>query len=164
MSWTKLQLVQQAYAKIGLAAYVFDISPEMVQSAIADMDAMMAEWSVSTQLGYLGSDSPASANGSDPSGLPNWANSAVYLSLSVRIAPDLGKTPAATLLAAAKDARDAVDLRVQGMPQEMQLPGTMPLGAGNKPWRWLDDPFIDPPDEDPIQVGTDGNLQFLSGT
>ena len=36
---------------------------------------------------------------------------------------------------------------------------TMPAGAGNKPWRVYDNPFIRPP-VDPVDAGPDGPLQF----
>lgn len=44
-------------------------------------------------------------------------------------------------------------------PLEQQLPGTMPSGAGNKPWRVYDDPFLRPP-VDPVLAGQDGPIQF----
>jgi hypothetical protein len=43
-------------------------------------------------------------------------------------------------------------------PNEMQLPHTMPSGAGNKPWR-QDTPFLPVPD-DPIDAGDDGAINF----
>ena len=45
------------------------------------------------------------------------------------------------------------------IPRKMQLPGTMPLGAGNKPWRLLQDPFVTAP-VDNIQTGPDSTLNF----
>jgi len=35
----------------------------------------------------------------------------------------------------------------------------MPAGAGTKPWRVYDNPFIRPP-VDPVQVGPDGVLEL----
>ncbi|MNY60927.1 hypothetical protein D3C86_1975470 [compost metagenome] len=51
-------------------------------------------------------------------------------------------------------------LRLARAPQ-MQFPATMPAGAGNKTWRDYDDPFLRRPNEDPIQVGGNGQLDFL---
>jgi hypothetical protein len=41
----------------------------------------------------------------------------------------------------------------------MQLPGTMPAGAGNKPWRFNGDPFLQPP-VNTVDVGPDGILEL----
>jgi len=39
------------------------------------------------------------------------------------------------------------------------LPGSMPAGAGNKPWRVYDDPFLRRP-VDPLLAGQDGPIEF----
>jgi hypothetical protein len=44
------------------------------------------------------------------------------------------------------------------MPQEQQFPGTLPAGAGNKPWR-QDDPYLPGP-ESQIDAGGDGPIEF----
>jgi hypothetical protein len=60
--------------------------------------------------------------------------------------------------AVAKDSYNTL-LQRATMPPEQQLPATMPAGAGNKPWRVYDNPFIRPP-VDPVDAGPDGPLQF----
>jgi hypothetical protein len=45
------------------------------------------------------------------------------------------------------------------MPYEQQFPGTLPSGAGNKPWRVYDDPFARPP-VDPVLTGPEGPLEY----
>jgi hypothetical protein len=45
------------------------------------------------------------------------------------------------------------------MPPEQQLPGTMPAGAGNKPWRLYDDPFLRRPEEN-VLSGQDGDIEY----
>ena len=42
MGWTKQQLVEQAFEEIGMANYVFDLQVEQLQSAMYQLDAMMA--------------------------------------------------------------------------------------------------------------------------
>jgi hypothetical protein len=42
---------------------------------------------------------------------------------------------------------------------EQQLPSTMPAGAGNKPWRNYDNPFLQRP-VDPVLAGQDGQIEF----
>jgi hypothetical protein len=44
MGWTKRQFITQAFEEIGLAAYVFDLTTEQLQSALRRMDAMVAGW------------------------------------------------------------------------------------------------------------------------
>lgn len=44
MSWTKRQFMTAAFEEIGLAAYVYDLTPEQMQSAVKRMDAMIAGW------------------------------------------------------------------------------------------------------------------------
>ena len=44
MGWTKRQFVAQAFEEIGLASYVFDLTPEQLQSALRRLDTMMAAW------------------------------------------------------------------------------------------------------------------------
>mgnify|MGYP003525752305 CR=1 FL=1 len=53
MGWTKRQFVTQAFEEIGLAAYVFDLTPEQLQSALRRLDSMMASWNAKgIRLGY----------------------------------------------------------------------------------------------------------------
>ena len=44
MGWTKREYIEQAFEEIGLASYVFDLTPEQLQSALRKLDAMLAEW------------------------------------------------------------------------------------------------------------------------
>ena len=44
-------------------------------------------------------------------------------------------------------------------PTPMQLPGTMPVGAGNKPWTMQGDPFMPEP-VSPLLAGQDGPIEF----
>jgi hypothetical protein len=44
-------------------------------------------------------------------------------------------------------------------PVEQQFPNTVPSGAGNKPWRVYDNPFLASP-EDRVNAGPDGPLEY----
>jgi hypothetical protein len=62
MGWSKQDLIDQAFQQIGLAGYVFDLSPEQLQSALKTLDTMMATWNGrGIRLGY---PIPSTANGS----------------------------------------------------------------------------------------------------
>lgn len=159
MSWTKRQLITQAFAEVGLAEYVFDLSTEQLQNALTRLDGMMAVWNgKGIFLGYPLPNTQAQSSLEQDSNLPNWAYEAVYLNLAIRLAPGFGKTISPDTKLNAKLALDAV-MAQNAMPVEMQFPDTMPSGAGNKPWRTIDAPFLGPP-VDPILAGQGGPLEF----
>jgi hypothetical protein len=155
--WSKRQLVQKAFQKVGLGVDLFNVAPEDITSALDEMDSMMAEWDAKgVRLGYALPANPDDSDVDQDSGLPDYANSAVYLALAVRIAPDFGKTLSMATTAAAKGAYDAV-LRVIAFPQEQQLPDTLPRGAGNKPWRYMNNNFFPTP-TDSLDAGNDAEI------
>lgn len=156
--WTKRQHIARAFGKIGLGVDLFNVAPEDITSALYEMDAMMAEWDAKgIRLGYLLPTNPDDSDPDDDSGLPDYANSAVYLALAVRIAPDFGKALSLDTKTAARSAYDAV-VRQIAFPQQQQLPDTLPRGAGNKPWRAPYGAFFPTPAEtldagnDPITI------------
>jgi len=156
MSWTKRQFIEQAFEEIGLAAYVFDLSADQLQSAMRRLDAMMAYWnSRGIRLGYPIPGSPQDGDIDADTGVPDAANLAIYANLAIQLAPSFGKAIPIEAKAIAKMAYDSLLARA-AMPMEMQLPGTMPLGAGHKS---LDQPFVTPP-IDPLLAGPDGELSF----
>ena len=159
MGWTKRQFVTQAFEEIGLAAYVFDLTPEQLEGALRRLDSMMASWNAKgIRLGYPISSSPQSGDLDQPTDVPDSSNEAIFLNLAIRIAPGFGKSLSADTKSAAKSAYDTL-LSIAAMPLEQQLPGTMPAGAGNKPWRVYDDPFLRKP-VDPLLAGEDGPIEF----
>jgi len=158
MSWTKRQFVVQAFEEIGLASYVFDLGPEQLQSALRRLDAMMAAWNAKgIRVGYPIPGSPENSDLDTETNVPDSANEAIYLNLGIRLGPAFGKMIPPELKVSAKLAYDNL-LSLAAMPGEMQLPGTMPAGAGNKPWR-RDNPFLTPP-VDPLLSGQDGEIKF----
>lgn len=161
MAWKKRQYIEQAFAEIGLAAYVFDLSPEQLQSSLRQLDAMMSTWDgKGLRLGWPLTLNPEDSDLETEVQIVTWANEAIYLNLALRIAPGFGKTVSQETKTNAKMAYDSI-LAKSARPPQMQYPGTLPAGAGNKPWRDYDDPFVRQPDEDPLQVGTNGQLKFL---
>lgn len=158
MGWTKRQFISQAFEEVGLAAYVFDLTPDQLQSAMRRLDSMMAAWNAKgIRLGYPIPANPEDGDLDDVTNVPDSANEAIYLNLGVRLAPGFGKAVSTDTKSAAKQAYDTL-LSIAAMPAEQQLPGTMPAGAGNKPWR-TDNPFLNAPD-DPLLAGGDGEINF----
>lgn len=159
MGWTKRQFVTQAFEEIGLAAYVYDLTPEQLQSALRRLDSMMASWNAKgIRLGYPIPSSPQNSSLNEETNVPDSANEAIYTNLGIRIAPGFGKTVSTDTKATAKTTYDTLLSRA-AMPPEQQLPGTMPAGAGNKPWRTYDNPFLNRP-VDPLLAGEDGPIEF----
>lgn len=159
MGYSKRQFVAAAFEEIGLASYVFDLQPEQLQSAMRRIDAMMADWNgKGIRLGYPLPNSPQDSDLDEPTLVPDWANEAIITNGAVRLAPGYGKVVMPETKAVAKDSYNTL-LQRATMPPEQQLPATMPAGAGNKPWRVYDNPFIRPP-IDPVDAGPDGPLQF----
>jgi hypothetical protein len=159
MSWTKQQLIEQAFSEIGLAPYVFDASAEQYQDALRMMDSMIAKWDGrGIRLGYPMTLTPDESSLSLSSNVPDWANEAIYTNLAIKIAPSYGKMVSAFTQQAAKSSYQLLLSRF-ATPNQMQLPGTMPAGAGNKPWRLTNDPFLPDPITG-IDVGTDSVLKF----
>lgn len=158
MSWTKRQFVTQAFEEIGLAAYVFDLQPEQLQAALRRLDAMMARWNaVGVRLGYPIPSSPENSDLDEETNVPDSANEAIYTNLAIKIAPTVGKAVSSETKASAKMAYDTL-VMISAIPPEMQLPGDMPSGAGNKPWRF-DETFLPDP-TDPLLAGNDGEIDF----
>lgn len=159
MGYSKRQFVAAAFEEIGLASYVFDLQPEQLQSALRRLDAMMADWNgKGIRLGYPLPGSPQYSDLDEPSEVPDWANEAIITNGAIRIAPGFGKQVMPETKAIAKDSYNTLLARA-AMPFEQQLPATMPAGAGNKPWRVYDNPFIRPP-IDPLLAGQDGAIEF----
>lgn len=158
MGYTKRQFVTAAFEEIGLADYVFDLQPEQLEGALRRLDAMIAEWNAQgVRLGYAMPSSPQDSDLDEPTLVPDSAWEAIIANLAVRIAPGYGKTVSPDTKAIAKNAYNVL-LQRATFPLEKQLPETMPIGQGNKPWRW-DNPYVYPP-VDPVDAGPDGPIEW----
>lgn len=159
MGWTKRQFVEQAYEEIGYASYVYDLEPEQLESAMRRLDSMMTTWNgKGIRLGYPAPGSPEYSNLDAETGVPDYANEAIYVNLALRLAPTVGKTLAMETKANAKALYNLL-LQKTSLPMEQQMPKTMPAGAGHKPWRRHNDPFVREP-KDPLLAGDDGPIEF----
>ncbi len=158
MGYSKRQFVTAAFEEIGLASYVFDLQPDQLQSAMRRLDAMMADWNgKGIRLGYPLPSSPQDSDLDEPSSVPDSANDAIITNLAIRLAPSYGKAVSPDTKGTARNSYNTILSRAT-MPTEQQMPGTMPSGAGNKPWR-IDNPFLTPP-VDPVTAGPDGPLEI----
>jgi len=123
--YTKREVIQQAYAELGIASYEFDISPEEMQAGLRLLDLQMAEWNIhGIRVAYNSGDDIAAQTG-----VPDWAVNALFLTLAVRLAPSLGKTPAPETKAAQKSAHNVLMAKMV-MPTEIA-----PTGYGGSGYR-----------------------------
>jgi len=158
MGWLKQDLVNQAFEKIGLASYIYELQPDQIQSALRTLDMMVAAWSAQgVRLGYPLPSSPNTSNLNTDSGLADFAVEAVVANLAIRLASTVGKTAGPDLLKEAKNSENML-LALAGPAPSQRLPNTMPAGAGNKTWRSTNRPFLSD-DDDAIEVGPDGELE-----
>lgn len=160
MSWTKGNLVDEAFAELALAGYIFDLQSDERMTALRRLDSMMALWnSQGIRLGYPLPSTPSGSSLDADSKLPDEANEAVFMNLAVRLAAGFGKQIPRSTAALAKQAYDALLSKSMSNIPEMQFPSTLPRGAGNKPWRNTNNPFMPTP-EDRLTTGQDGLLEF----
>ena len=160
MTWTKRMIVEQAFDELALAGYIFDLTPDELQSCRRRLDTMIAAWAGNgVQLSYAYSDGANALE--QESGLPMVDLEAVYLNLAVRTAASKGKILSTSTKAAARAAYDAlVSRKAREEVQEQQLRNGTPRGAGWKNFRGSNLPFTTVPDTSPIQIGEGGGLDL----
>ena len=158
MSWTKRQLISQAFNDVGLASFVFDLTPEQLQSAGMQLDMLISRWNYAgIKFGYPVSLSGGGLDLDKDSNLPFYAIDTVVSNLAILLCPAFGKVPSPELKQRAKDGYNELIKRA-AMPPEMQITG-MPKGAGAKDY---DRPFLDPADTSPIKNTPNDQLVFGS--
>lgn len=157
MGYTRRYFVNRALAQIGLATYAYDATAEELNDAMIALNEMMAEWNAKgIRVGYPISSSPETGSLDDETNVPDSALRAISLNLAIAIAPEYGKQVMPATMTNAKRAYNTL-LNLHAAPIEMQLK-RMPLGGGNKPYRWGDNYTTEPVDR--LVTGDDGVLEF----
>lgn len=158
--WKKRLLVNMAFDDLGLAGFIFDLTPDEIQASILRMDAMMANWETyGIRIGYNATVDPEDADPDQLSGVPDWANEAIYKNLAIRQAASFGKAVPPSLAVAAKSAYDGMVGLLASNPPQMQFKGNLPIGAGWKRRNNCAGPFVRPP-QDFLTTGPDGLLEM----
>jgi len=159
MSYTKRQLIEDAYAELALAGYVFDLTPEDLNMALRRMDSMIATWSArGVYISYPLYSNPDDSDISEDSNIPLKAVDAVICNLAMIIASSFGKQVPPDVRIRGKRG---LDMLMVSMPPEVQKPEYLPKGEGTKYLRVTKNPFFPAPKDDPMAVGGNGNLEFL---
>lgn len=150
MPWTKLDIIKQAYSEIGKSSFDFEISPEEMQSALRQLDAMMASWggAYGIRVGYAGGNGFGDLSADVL--VPDWATEALYLNLAIRLAPSFGKTVSPHTLATASKSLAGVQARTV-KPGRVILRGYGGAGLGGR--------NVIEPERGP-QLGADSFLTF----
>lgn len=131
MSWTKRQLIAEAFSELGLQGYEFDISPEEQLTALRRLDSMMATWEEDgIRLGYMLPATPQEADPDNDSGIPDTAAETVYLQLAIRIGPSFGKQLNAITRKTATEGYARLLRRASVIPQMSRA--RVQAGAGNR--------------------------------
>lgn len=142
--WTKKEVIEQAYEELGIGSTEFDISPDEMQTGLRLLDLMMAGWNIhGIRIAYQ-----AGADIAAQTGVPDWAVEALFLTLAIRIAPSLGKTPSDDTKAAQKSAYTVL------MAKMVEPVPIVSVGYGGSGYRY---PRLRP-GPSLIETGPDGTL------
>jgi len=145
MSYSKKEFVIAALTELGIADYEYDIEPGELQQGAQRLDAMVADWNAKgVRLPYPLPGSPADTDPTEKTNVPDHANETIITNLAVRLGPSYGKEVARDTKAIAKRAYESL-LRLAAIPGTRQFPQTMPMGQGNKTWRYDGDPYFNAP-------------------
>ena len=151
----KGDLVQGAYEQLKIWGLTVSAVPEETQLALKRLNGMLLHWeSKGIYLGWVvGDDSP-----NDESGLPDWAQEAVFTNLALKLMPAYGKTPTQLDVMQARESLLAISLSDFS---NMEYPDTMPVGAGNQRYGYSSRRFFVESDPDAgvqSNAGEDINL------
>jgi len=111
MSWTKRQIITQAFTEIGLASYVYNITANELQDAMRRLDNMMAAWtqkSIVFDPVYPQPSTYGAGDLDDDTNAPDDAIEPMYCMLGIRLAPSYGKQPSPDTRATAKTTYTAL--------------------------------------------------------
>lgn len=134
MSWTKRQLIEEAFTEIGYAAYSYDLDTDQLQAGLRRLDAMMAQWDrKGIKIGFPLAASPQDSDIDQETEVTDTAAEAIYSNLALKIAPMVGKMVSMDTKRSAKIGYNVL-LGDAVKPSSMPLPDDLPLGSGNKSW------------------------------
>lgn len=124
---TKRELLGQALEELGMAEYIFDATPEELQSGLTRLNRIAAQWDGKRiRVGFnLGGGLDAE------SGIPDTAENCFALNLAVQWGPSFGKLVSMETKVAAKNALNDLMVANLTIPQ-VPNPSGLPRGTGNR--------------------------------
>lgn len=127
----KRYLINMAFSEIGLSGYVFDQEADEREEALHKLDGYMAMLkNQGVDIGYNFPATPADSDLDDDSGLPDYAEMAVWQQLALRLCPAYGKTASQVLVSSAHQAKAHLMAAIAVIPST-RYPTTLPMGRGN---------------------------------
>ncbi len=122
----KGEYVSGAYEQLAIWGITADPEPQEIVKALVRLNGLMLQWeNRNIFLGWnVGAEDP-----NDESGLPDWAQEAVFTNLALKIAPLYGRMATTDQKQEAANAYEAITLNNLC---NMEYPDTMPVGAGNQ--------------------------------
>jgi hypothetical protein len=145
---TKIQLVSMAFDELRINGITSSADSEDNVLALQSLEQLVSELNI--DIGWRFEDQP------DPntmSGIPQYAESAIYMALAVRIAPRYGKD-AGLIRTQASAAMSALVARVN-KPRQVSYPTRMPMGLGNRRQYPYSQQFMPAPDIAPNSINTE---------
>ena len=160
MAYKKLDIVDLAFQEIGIASYEFDLNPQESNGALRQLDLMMATWNKrGIRIGYPIPSSPNNSDLDDIIDIADDAFEAMYLNLAVRISAGFGKQLAPeTRIAASRTYQQLLSHQINPIEQALDY-RAVPAGAGNKTWRYTENPFLAKAKE-PLTTGSNDVLEI----
>lgn len=149
----KRRIIEMAFGKCTLAGYEFGRTPEEINDAMSELNAMMLEHPFSG-LGFV---QPTYGLGTadELSGIPDDTLAAVATQLALRLAPNMGKTLSPEALGAIARSKALLEAKVAAIPT-MPAASHTPRGAGSRGFG----PFIE--ESAPVSLEEDpGDLAGL---
>ena len=135
MTWSKREIIKDAFEEIGLGAQAYDIQPEDYQTALRRLNAHVSEWSGSgAQTGFAGNNTPSEGELDRDSNLPPDAVRGVICGLACDIAPGFGKQVSRKTMTAAANGRNLMlrKAAADSIPKKAKNNLSVPAGAGHK--------------------------------
>lgn len=128
MAYTKLNIINAAFAEIGISGSNFELTAEQYDEALFRLNMLVAE-----VCDLMGVDIPYSQSGNltEEMALPIYAVSALYKNLAISLASSYGRDVNITTMASAKRAIDLMLLK-SSIPKSRPMPRYLPRGAGAK--------------------------------
>jgi hypothetical protein len=137
------ELVRMSFSKLGYASYIYDLEPQQLLDGAKELYMMLSSWDgIGIRVAF---SFPANLNTflNAIATVPDKALEAIVNNLAIRIAPTIGKQVPPEVSQVAKSGFDNL-LAAIAMPNEMNYPNTLPVGAGGKYWRNQLTPFLYP--------------------
>jgi hypothetical protein len=122
----KADYIQGAYEQLRIWGLTSSVTPVESELALKRLNGLLLHWE--NQGIYLGWNIGAD-DVNDESGLPDWAQEAVFTNLAIKLMPVFGKTASREQAQEAAETYEAITLKCY---DNMEYPDTMPVGAGNQ--------------------------------